>query len=86
MEHSVQRLAKDDVALMRELNALFADVFQDSESYASKPPSDAYLESFIGNEENIVLVATIDRKVVGGLVAYTLTKFEKERKEGLFVT
>jgi len=66
---------------MRELNRLFADVFEDVENYATTIPSDEYVTSFLQDENNVVLVATLDEKMVGGLVAYVLTKFEMERKE-----
>ncbi|MDN5274159.1 MAG: aac3-I [Candidatus Saccharibacteria bacterium] len=81
MKYSIQRLDKNNLVLMRRLNKLFTDVFEDVESYADKIPTDAYVESFIANRDNIVLVATVGEKVVGGLVAYTLTKFERERRE-----
>jgi aminoglycoside 3-N-acetyltransferase I len=79
--HSLRRLGPDDIPLLRKLNALFADVFDDPGSYASEPPSDAYLEDLLAKEHVVVLVALADDEVVGGLVAYELEKFEKARRE-----
>ena len=81
MNYHFRRLDKGDSDEMRALNRLFADVFEDNESYAATLPSDEYLNVFLGDVKNIVLVAKDGEKVVGGLVAYVITKFEMERKE-----
>ncbi|QRM32027.1 AAC(3)-I family aminoglycoside N-acetyltransferase [Microvirga sp. VF16] len=78
---AIHRLGSGDIQLLRKLNALFADVFGDPVSYASKPPSDAYLENLLAKEHVVVLVALADNEVLGGLVAYELEKFEKARRE-----
>lgn len=67
--------------MFRELNALFADVFADPESYAGAPPSDDYLEGLLAKENVIPLVALDGDVIVGGLVAYELDKFEQARRE-----
>ncbi|HSI88041.1 MAG TPA: AAC(3)-I family aminoglycoside N-acetyltransferase [Pyrinomonadaceae bacterium] len=66
---------------LKELLTLFADAFDDHESYQSALPSDDYLNALLAREDVIPLVAVADRKVVGGLVAYVLQKFEQERSE-----
>jgi aminoglycoside 3-N-acetyltransferase I len=66
---------------MRELNAVFAEAFEDHESYQSAMPSDEYLNRLLAREDFIPLVAIINGKVVGGLAAYVLRKFEQERSE-----
>jgi len=66
---------------MRDLNALFGQVFADPDSYAAVPPSDGYLRELLGKAHVIVLVAMLGRQVVGGLVAYELDKFEQARRE-----
>lgn len=78
---SVRRLNPNDVVLMRSLNAVFAEAFYDQESYAAEPPDDDYLLALLGKEHVIPLVALVDGKVVGGLVAYELEKFERARRE-----
>lgn len=81
MNYSVKRLKQDDLALMRSLNVLFSEVFEDPESYQSNVPSDDYLQRFLASENTIVLAAEADGIVIGGLVAYILDKFEQERRE-----
>src|SRR5262249_9643951 len=70
-----------DVALARQLNAMFGAAFEDALTYGSAPPSDAYLERLLAKEHVVALVALIDDAVVGGLVAYELDKFEQQRSE-----
>jgi aminoglycoside 3-N-acetyltransferase I len=68
----------------RDLKALlkvFAEAFEDHESYQSAIPSDEYLNGLLARKDFIPLVAVADRKVVGGLAAYVLQKFEQERSE-----
>jgi aminoglycoside 3-N-acetyltransferase I len=81
MDYSVRRLTKDDLDIMRSLNGLFGEVFEDAESYHNHKPSDDYLREFLGREGNIVIVALQNGEVVGGLVAYVLDKFEQQRRE-----
>jgi len=78
---TVQRLAAGDLAHFRALNAMFGKVFEDAESYASRPPSDAYAERLLAKENIIALVALSGQRVIGGLVAYELEKLEQERSE-----
>jgi aminoglycoside 3-N-acetyltransferase I len=63
------------------LNALFGRAFADVETYGARPPNDAYMAQFLIKEHIIVLVALAEDTVVGGLVAYELEKFERERRE-----
>jgi len=77
----IRRLGPNDVPAMRQLNALFASVFNDLESYASAKPDDAYLHRILGREQVIVLAAVAEQEVVGGLVGYILDKLEQQRSE-----
>ena len=70
-----------DVKTLRELLVVFGDAFEDEASYQSAVPSDAYLKGLLSQPNFIPVVAISDYKVVGGLVAYVLTKFEQERSE-----
>jgi aminoglycoside 3-N-acetyltransferase I len=81
MNYSVRRLSKEDLTFMRSLNVLFGEVFDDAENYQNNLPHDDYLYRFLANENNIVLVALSDGKVVSGIAAYVLDKFEQERRE-----
>ena len=78
---TVRKLGAGDLAGLRAMNALFAIVFGDAESYASKPPGDAWLRRLLERNTFIALVAEQDGAVVGGLAAYVLDKFEQERSE-----
>lgn len=78
---TIRALAAGDVDSLRELNTLFASVFGDITSYASKPPSAGYLEGLLASETFIAVVAFKAGRVVGGLAAYVLHKFEQERSE-----
>jgi aminoglycoside 3-N-acetyltransferase I len=77
----VRRLTAAEVALFRELNVLFGEAFHDAETYGSEPPSDTYLGGLLAKEHFVTLVALSGGKVVGGLVAYELDKFERARRE-----
>lgn len=66
---------------MKGLLRVFAEAFEDHESYQSAIPSDEYLDNLLKREDFIPLVAIVDGKVVGGLAAYVLQKFEQERCE-----
>lgn len=70
-----------DIHQLKELLAVFAEAFEDRESYQSAVPSDEYLNKLLALEDFIPLVAVADGKVVGGLAAYVLQKFEQERSE-----
>ncbi|WP_201306232.1 AAC(3)-I family aminoglycoside N-acetyltransferase [Roseomonas harenae] len=78
---SLRRLGPTDVPLLRKLNALFGDAFGDRETYEGEPPTDAYLEGLLAKEHVFVIAALSDDRVLGGLVAYELDKFERMRRE-----
>jgi aminoglycoside 3-N-acetyltransferase I len=78
---TLRRLEPGDIALFRALNAMFGKAFDDADSYAGAPPSDAYFETLLGKDHVIPLVAMAGGAVIGGLVAYELDKFEQERRE-----
>jgi aminoglycoside 3-N-acetyltransferase I len=83
MAYDIRRLTGRDVPAMRELTAMFSEVFADPESYESRKPSDPYLRLLLDRSDVIVLAACNEKgAIVGGLVAYLLAKFEQERSEG----
>lgn len=69
------------LALLRKLNEVFAEAFEDSETHLEKKPSDAYLTKLLSKDHFIAIAALSGQKVVGGLVAYVLEKYEQERSE-----
>jgi len=78
---TIQRLGPSDLPLFRGLNAVFGTAFGEPDTYGAQPPSDGYLRDLLGKEHVIALVALTDGVVAGGLVAYVLDKFERERRE-----
>ena len=78
---SIRLLHPDDVALMESLLTVFGEAFREPETYGSRRPGTNYLARLLGNDTFLVLVALVDGKVVGGLAAYELRKFEQERTE-----
>lgn len=81
MSFSVHALGAGDLAPMRAMLAMFGRAFSDPQSYASRPPSDAYLQRLLGSRTFIAIAALKAGEVVGGLAAYVLEKFEQERAE-----
>jgi aminoglycoside 3-N-acetyltransferase I len=80
-EARIQRLEPDDLPLMRRLNAMFGEAFDEVETYTANPPSDDYLRQLLGSDSFIALIATKGSEVVGGIGAYELHKFEQQRSE-----
>ena len=81
-EVRLRQLTPADVALLRQLNELFGVAFHDPETYGGQPPADAYLRGLLAKEHIVALVGIAGaNEVVGGLVAYELDKFERQRRE-----
>jgi aminoglycoside 3-N-acetyltransferase I len=78
---SIRRLGPADIALLRSLNVLFGTAFGDLETYTQAPTGDRYLSDLLAKQHVVVLVCLATDKVVGGLVAYELDKFERARRE-----
>lgn len=81
MSYSYQQLTSTDLPLFKDLLKVFGEAFEEIHTYQDKVPSDSYLTSLLTKDHFIALVALSDGKVVGGLAAYVLEKFEQERKE-----
>lgn len=81
MSLTVRRLGSADIGAMRDLNALYADAFEDHETYHRDTPDDAWLAHQLGRETIILLVAESEGAIIGGLTAYELPKLEAARSE-----
>lgn len=81
MEYEFQQLTVSDVHLMKDLLHVFGEAFQDVETYQGEVPGDPYLRSLLAKPHFIALVARRGNEVVGGLAAYVLEKFERDRRE-----
>jgi aminoglycoside 3-N-acetyltransferase I len=81
MNFVFERLSAQDVPSMRALLDVYAVAFEDPVSYQSRPPSDEYLQKLLGRDTFFTVVAKHEGKVIAGLSAYQLDKFEQERSE-----
>jgi aminoglycoside 3-N-acetyltransferase I len=80
--YRVQVLGKNDVALMREMLAVFGEVFEERQTYEGAQPDDAYLSELLSSQSFIAVAAvSAEAGIVGGLAAYVLRKFEQARSE-----
>jgi aminoglycoside 3-N-acetyltransferase I len=77
----VRVLKAGDVPLMRGMLSMFGTAFEDAATYTGKQPDDAYLAALLSKPDFIAIAALSEGKVVGGLTAYVLTKFEQARSE-----
>ena len=63
---------------------LFGEVFEEQETYTAAMPGKTYREELL-NDKNFIALAALDKdapeKIIGGLAAYVLPKFEQERSE-----
>jgi aminoglycoside 3-N-acetyltransferase I len=77
----IRRLGEDGLCDMRSMLRCFGDAFDDEATYTDQQPGDAYLGELLGDPSFVALGAIVGGRVVGGLVAYELRKFERERSE-----
>jgi aminoglycoside 3-N-acetyltransferase I len=80
-DYRVQALAAQDIGLMRAMLTMFGEAFGEPATYAQAQPDDHYLRELLGSESFVAVAAVAEAKVVGGLAAYTLRKFEQARTE-----
>ena len=81
MDYTFATLTPSDTTVLQELLRVFGQAFEDVETYQGAIPSAAYLRSLLATPTFIVVVARHGDTVVGGLAAYELRKFERERSE-----
>jgi aminoglycoside 3-N-acetyltransferase I len=78
---TIRRLGPSDSVLFHQMNTVFGDAFEDSESYTADRPDEAYVTDLLRQDHIHAVVATQDQEVIGCLVAYELRKFERPRSE-----
>ena len=78
---NIQRLARNDLALMDALLGMFGEAFDEIETYGAARPGRSYMNGLLDSDTFVALVALRDGVVIGGLAAYELRKFERERSE-----
>ena len=81
MTYSYHQLTATEVPLLKRLLEMFGEAFEDVPTYQDAVPSDEYLASLLAKPYFIALAATTGDEVVGGLAAYVLDKFERDRRE-----
>jgi aminoglycoside 3-N-acetyltransferase I len=81
MTYSYRHLSGSDLTLLKDLLKVFGEAFNEVDTYQGAVPSDDYLRTLLAKPHFIVLVAMSDDEVVGGLAAYELEKFERDRRE-----
>ena len=81
MAYQLKQLGPNDLELMHSLLDCFGEEFNERETYNSNRPDDGYMRDLLGSDTFIAVVAYIGSKVIGGLAAYELKKFEQKRSE-----
>ena len=81
LAYAHRQLARADVPLLKGLLRVFGDAFGERATYQDSVPSDDYLGRLLAKPHFIAVVAMHGDKVVGGLAAYELDKFEQDRRE-----
>jgi aminoglycoside 3-N-acetyltransferase I len=81
MNYTYKQLSPSDINHLKELLKVFGEAFQDVDTYQKAVPDNGYLSSLLSKQHFIALVAMNENKVVGGLAAYELEKFEQDRRE-----
>ncbi len=80
-QYKIHQITEGDLELMDELLSTFGVAFGDEKTYTEKRPGADYMRRLLKTDYFIALAALNDNKVVGGLAAYELKKFEQERSE-----
>jgi aminoglycoside 3-N-acetyltransferase I len=81
MDYEFKQLTVSDVGLLKDLLPVFGEAFEDLDTYQGAVPGDHYLRSLLAKPHFIAVIARRGNDVVGGLVAYELDKFERDRRE-----
>ncbi|RUO26527.1 AAC(3)-I family aminoglycoside 3-N-acetyltransferase [Aliidiomarina minuta] len=81
MAFCIHYLTRNDVPLLEAMLKTFGKAFNEVHTYTGNIPSAGYLQRLLDGNSFIALAALKNAKVVGGLAAYELKKFEQERSE-----
>lgn len=81
LKYEIKRLGAHDLQLMDKVLDLFGEEFEEKEMYGGNRPSTGYMTGLLSSSSFIALTALSDQRVIGGLCAYELKKFEQERSE-----
>ena len=81
MDYDFKHLTISDVGLLKDLLRVFGRAFEDVNTYQGAVPGDDYLQGLLAKAHFLAIVARRGNDVVGGLAAYELDKFERDRRE-----
>ena len=74
----IRRLLENESDSLKSLILLFQHVFEEANSPL---PSNSYLNKLLTNKNFLAFVAFKDDKIVGGITAYELQKYDSESSE-----
>jgi aminoglycoside 3-N-acetyltransferase I len=81
MPYAYEQLTVADLPRFKRLLGVFGEAFEDIETYQGAVPSDEYLRRLLARPHFLALAAMDGNEVVGGIAAYELEKFERDRRE-----
>ena len=81
MNVTIRQLTPADFAVFEDMLAMFGEAFDEPSTYNDARPSRAYLSRLLARDHFIAIAALEGERVVGGIAAYVLDKFEQERSE-----
>ncbi len=81
MTYSYRHLTSGDLGAFKQLLGVFGEAFDDVETYQGAAPTDDYLRALLARPSFITVAALQGEQVVGGLTAYVLDKYERQRAE-----
>lgn len=77
----VRVLGAGDIALLRAVLSMFGTAFGEVTTYTEWQPDDVYLQRLLSSSTFVAVTAFSGDKVIGGIAAYVLPKFEQARSE-----
>ena len=76
----IRELGPGDVVSLRDMLSMFGSAFDDLATYTRRP-DDAYLGRRLASDTFVAVAAFSGGRVIGGIAAYVLPKFEQARSE-----
>lgn len=77
----IVRLAPGNAERFENWLTMFGNAFAEPDTYTGAMPSPEYRDNLLANPHFIALAALDGDAVIGGLAAYVMPKFERERSE-----
>jgi aminoglycoside 3-N-acetyltransferase I len=81
MKVEIRRLGPDSGGEMGAMVGLFGEAFDERDTYDGARPGADYLRRLLARDHFIAIAAFDGVALVGGIAAYLLDKFERERSE-----